>query len=670
MADRVSAPKAFVCEKVCVKLQVCLSIENTAHMQQRLTAARAVVCRELLHERRANGHWVGELSDSALATATAIAALALFGRANNSQRWHGQIERGLQWLAMNQNADGGWGDSPRSLSNVSTTALAWAAFGFLEGADERHRSAVNGAERWLSSHCGGDDLPRALIPAVVRRYGADFTFSAPILTMCALSGRLGEGAQPWQHVAQLPFELAALPRSWFGALRLRVVSYALPALIAIGQARHFHLPSSNPLLRALRNLTRARTLRILRQIQPSNGGFLEATPLTSFVAMSLAGCGQANHPVTVRAVEFLTSAQRMNGSWPIDTNLATWLTTLSITALSNARATSDESSERLLVSEVESALGQNALRDWLLKQQFFARHFYSDAEPGGWAWTDLPGGVPDADDTASALLALNALDLSDAHATDHVWTGLQWLMDLQNDDGGIPTFCRGWGKLPFDRSAPDLTANAIRAWLAWYHDAPVTLQNVLHKSLNRAFKYLAKNQRANGSWIPLWFGNQFAPEETNAIYGTARVLLALSDFAAFRERIPPLLGTLLEHGIEFLISTQHKDGSWSAAAGQPGSIEETALATEALAACHESCEFPRQWVKAPLQKASSWLIDKVESGEWKQASPIGLYFARLWYDEKLYPQIFAAAALNRVANLKLFATENPIAPAQRPESNL
>jgi hypothetical protein len=40
---------------------------------------------------------------------------------------------------------------------------------------------------------------------------------------------------------------------------------------------------------------------------------------------------------------------------------------------------------------------------------------------------------------------------------------VRWLLDLQNGDGGIPTFCRGWGALPFDRSAPDLTAHALRA---------------------------------------------------------------------------------------------------------------------------------------------------------------------------------------------------------------
>ena len=39
------------------------------------------------------------------------------------------------------------------------------------------------------------------------------------------------------------------------------------------------------------------------------------------------------------------------------------------------------------------------LRDWLLEQQYTERHPYTGADPGGWGWTDLPGSVPDADDT-------------------------------------------------------------------------------------------------------------------------------------------------------------------------------------------------------------------------------------------------------------------------------
>ena len=36
-------------------------------------------------------------------------------------------------------------------------------------------------------------------------------------------------------------------------------------------------------------------------------------------------------------------------------------------------------------------------------------HPLTGAEPGGWGWTDLSGAVPDADDTAAALLALAAV---------------------------------------------------------------------------------------------------------------------------------------------------------------------------------------------------------------------------------------------------------------------
>src|SRR5439155_484635 len=145
------------------------------------------------------------------------------------------------------------------------------------------------------------------------------------------------------------------------------VSYALPALIALGYARHQHRPSLNPVLRYLRNVISCLTLKKLIDLQPANGGFLEATPLTSFVVMSLAGSGQADHPVTRRGLEFLIRSVRADGSWPIDTNLATWITTLSIDALSRDPqfAWPEEDRERIC--------------DWLLAQRFTRIHPYTQA---------------------------------------------------------------------------------------------------------------------------------------------------------------------------------------------------------------------------------------------------------------------------------------------------
>lgn len=687
----------------------------------RLERALAKTRTALLAERGAHGHWEGELSSSALSTATAVAALELWQRhARELSAVRGQqsvIGSGLRWLAGHQNADGGWGDTVLSFSNISTTALCWAAFGAVPGADAKWPETVRRAEAWLAKEClvisnqclvqkpsaaatatdhsslitnHSSTQPNAqlqtpnpkletdsLIGAIIARYGKDRTFSVPILTMCALAGRLGEGKEAWQRVIQLPFELAALPQKFFAALRLPVVSYALPALIAIGQARHHHLPTRNPVLRLLRDRARARTLRVLERIQPPGGGFLEATPLTSFVTMSLAGSGHADHPVAQRGVEFLVKSMRADGSWPIDTNLTTWVTTLAVNALGPS------------IHEVMSAEERGRILEWLLAQQYRTVHPYTNAAPGGWAWTDLPGGVPDADDTAGALLALKTLSsrrgkeadpgtseaqdirLLTSAATVEVDTrvreaaiaGVKWLLDLQNRDGGIPTFCRGWTNLPFDRSGPDLTAHTLRAWLAWGQLASTRDARVIRNAVFHSTRFLASAQNADGSWSPLWFGNQTAEGEENRTYGTAQVVKALA--TAFKrwksvcvDVIPEELSLqvqLMNRGMKWLIHTQNPDGGWGSGTDTPSSIEETALAVEAFVSLGSSAHLSEYGVWEPAARGATWLLSRVEDGTWTQPAPIGFYFAKLWYYECLYPMIFTVAALEAVARLE--ATE-------------
>src|SRR5438046_3337723 len=95
--------------------------------------------------------------------------------------------------------------------------------------------------------------------------------------------------------------------------------------------------------------------------------------------------------------------------------------------------------------------------------------------------------------------------------------GLAWLQNLQNSDGGWPTFCRGWGRLPFDRSGPDLTAHALRAFAIWTDLLDVSDHRYSIKWLTKVIPsgicFLARTQRSDGSWLPLWFGNQHAPNE-------------------------------------------------------------------------------------------------------------------------------------------------------------
>ncbi|MBL7140845.1 MAG: squalene--hopene cyclase [Planctomycetes bacterium] len=728
-------------------------LENTLH------AARD----HLLAARTDAGHWEGHLSSSALSTATAAWALHVVERDRGPGPFSALIQPGLDWLTRHQNHDGGWGDTVLSASNLSTSLLAWSALAASDGRDA-HRRAVGRAEAYLARVAGGL-TPEHLADAVVAAYGRDRTFSAPILMMAAQAGRLGPGREAWRHVRALPFELAALPPSWWKRLRLPVVSYALPALVAVGQARFRQAPPRCPLCRLVRRAAVGPTLRRLETLQPAGGGFLEATPLTSFVAMALAAAGQAHGDVAGRCIDFLARSVRDDGSWPIDTNLATWVTTLAVGALESRSSRMRKHAETsgvpqdacgaIRTSPAASAAGSNGalsaddrrrIADWLLDQQHRGVHPYTQADPGGWAWTDLSGGVPDADDTAGAVLALARLAPDDDRAAvpSEAGTetrraasgriaaaaaeGVRWLLGLQNRDGGIPTFCRGWGNLPFDRSSPDLTAHAVAAWSAWRDRLPAPLADRARRATERALAYLARVQRSDGAWLPLWFGSEHVADQANPTYGTARVVAALADLsvlapsggavvrslsraqsrgnhrasrvqatcAAWQVRRPAArpseVAAMAERGVRWLLAAQDASGGWGGDAGAPPSVEETALATEALAAWGASCRaagiceqvrlssrgrepagtFERQRAPTAIERTrdltvaaretadeareaarrgAAYLVGRTRGGTAFEPAPIGFYFASLWYFERLYPVIFTVSALGRVRAL-------------------
>ncbi len=612
---------------------------------------------ECLNGQMRNGHWTGELSTSALSTATAVSALSLCRthnclaeevRASVDQA----IEVGCRWLAEHQHADGGFGDTDRSHSNIATSLLVRAAWE-LAGFNQRSIAQMEAAERYIDSIGKWD--------ALKRRYGKDKTFVVPILTNCALAGLAN-----WKQVPALPFEAAWLPQSWYRLARMPVVSYAVPALVAMGQAKYFFQPPLNPALRFLRRQAIEPTLRVLSKMQPDSGGYLEAVPLTSFVLMSLAAVDNGHLPVAQHCIRFVLDSRLEDGSWPIDTNLATWLTSSAVVALGRRSETPmkvvvESADAGAAACEQVPAITSRTVR-WLLGCQHRRRHPFTGAMPGGWGWTDLSGAVPDADDTPAALLALASLDLTEPQlmrlerqSFAAAGEGLRWLTELQNRDGGWPTFCRGWGKLPFDRSGTDLTAHALRAFHSWLprleqlrreHSATPST-NEIEAAMRRGRKYLARRQQPDGSWLPLWFGNQDQVAEENPTYGTAKVLLAYADLALVDE-------SPAKAGIEFLLKSQNCDGGWGGGpsvkykGGAPdatssSSIEETALALEALVQCGGVT-----MCTPTIIRGLEWLANTIERGNLDCSWPIGFYFAKLWYHERLYPAIFSLGALGAV----------------------
>ena len=569
-------------------------------------------------ERIAAGHWEGRLSSSALAGAIAVFALSRV----DSDKHRDMIALGLDWIASHVNDDGGWGDSPESPSNITATVLCWVA---LSLDAQKYGNAIDGAERWLIRAAGSVE-PTTIRHAILKRYGDDRTFAAPILTMCALSGRFGPEPEVWRMVPQLPFELSVLPHQLFGMLRMTVVSYALPALIAIGYVRHRKVPSRNPLLRLIRKLATPRALWIAERMQPENGGYEEATPLTGFVTMSLAAAGEERSLTVKRGVKFLVNSMRENGSWPIDTNLATWVTTLAVKAIPRDAVDADG-----LTPEQRAGI-----REWLLGQQHEKVHPLTYGAPGGWAWTDLIGAMPDADDTPGVLIALRRLGEIDDRAKAAAARGVRWLLDLRNRDGGTPTFAKGWGKLPFDRSCPDVTAHTMWALDEWYDDLPPDLQGEVRRNQSENLRYLKCSQHEDGYWFPLWFGNQWMHEQRGPVYGTARVVDYLHALTRSTCRETE---AMIAKGRQYLAAAQNYDGGWGGTL-EESSIEETALAVKAL--------LPGGPADV-VQRGLEWLAEHVETDGDLPAAPIGLYFAKLWYSERLYPVIFALDALEAAA---------------------
>ena len=553
----------------------------------------------LLSKRTQGGLWRGELSSSAISTAVAIFAL----RQIDANRYTETIQCGAEWLLHTMQADGSWGDSIESPSNMTAPLLTYAALFAMGQAPEATR-------HYLSERFGGV-TDEAIIKGVLTYYGKDLTFSVPILVMCASAGVIHD----WERIPPLPFELSVLPQRLFRFLQLPVVSYAIPALIAVGILRFQR--GKQGILSPLRRRFITPSLRVLERLQPVHGGFLEAAPLTAFVSMCLSCAGFRSHPVTQKAAQFLLNTVRPDGSWPIDTDLSGWVTSISIKVLADDLPIDDRRS-------LDRQLCANA---------FTYPHPFTGARPGGWGWSDLPGAVPDADDTSGALVALSTL--RKGVPCPEVVHGIEWLLALQNRDGGMPTFCKGWGKLPFDRSSPDISAHALLAFVSWQAVLPTELQARCQRSIQRLLGWMKQAQAADGSWSPLWFGDQDAPQEQSLVYGTATATEYLSASS------DPLAVLLATKGVRYLLAAQNSDGGWGGTKGAPSKVTLTAKALSALAS-YPDCD------PQAIERGFDWLYQRYTDGTWLQREPIGLYFARLWYSEELYSLTFVLQALKKL----------------------
>ena len=571
-------------------------------------AARVDSCIEsaanrLLSDQEQEGHWEGELASSPFATAVASIALHLLDGTLHANR----VSKALEWLVYHQNDDGGWGDTDISPSNLPTTIASLAALKFAGECSRMHQPCLNACK--YVDRFGG-------LAGVAKYYESDRTFAGPIGILCGLSG-----LADWDGVGGLPFEAVLLPSRIVGKIDLPFVSFSLPIIISIGLLQHIKSPSKRLLLKRLRELAVPRAIELLNRLQPSHGGYLESSVCTSLVVIGTVAAGKGNEVDVGKSTGFLVAGQRADGSWPIVTNLSIWNTTLAMRALSEAGL------------DLSGAALRGAAQ-WLILQFRENTDVFTGRNACGWTWTHLDSGMIDADDTSNAILALARLGMSPSEK--YVRKSVQWLRSLQNPNGGWPTFNRGRGSLVFNKSCIDITCSVVEALLV--AGLPANSPEIA-----RAISYVRRMQKKDGSWEPLWFGNEFSGLKSNPFYGAFKALNLLSAMGNSRSSSRKALA--------WILGNKNRDGGWGVGANGRSSPEETAFALMGLLSQEKMSNGGNQ-IGTAVTEGIEWLTEHQHpDGLWNR-TPVGIYCESMWYHERTYSVAFPLLALARFKRMQ------------------
>jgi squalene-hopene/tetraprenyl-beta-curcumene cyclase len=288
--------------------------------------------------------------------------------------------------------------------------------------------------------------------------------------------------------------------------------------------------------------------------------------------------------------------------------------------------------------------------DWMLSTQVLGPGDWQcknkDAEPGGWAFEFRNDFFPDVDDTAFVLMALQRVKHPDPDRMETaVRLGIQWLLSMQNKDGGWGAFDRDndrqlFCNIPFadhnamiDPSTADVTARVVECLgrFGWPAEHPV---------IQRAVKFLLKDQCEDGSWFGRW--------GVNYVYGTSGALRAL-------ETVSLTAKEFCQRAVTWLRAVQKADGSfgeslWSytdpTTKGRGNSTaSQTAWGLIGLLAGAQADD-------PAIQKAVAYLVHQQnEDGSWSEADFTGTGFPGVFYLKyHLYRNSFPLYALARFRN--------------------
>lgn len=294
---------------------------------------------------------------------------------------------------------------------------------------------------------------------------------------------------------------------------------------------------------------------------------------------------------------------------------------------------------------------ENAVR-WLFERQVLVPGDWADRapalDPGGWAFQFENDFYPDVDDTTKVLIALFRTGiLRDGEKRDRIARAVNWVLGMQNSDGGWGAFdienrYLYLNDIPFadhgallDPSTADVTGRCVEmlSLLGFRSDFP---------PIARALEFLRREQEATGAWYGRW--------GVNHLYGTWSVLMAL------RQAGEDPSQAYIRKAVDWLASRQNPGGGWgescdtykiaSAAGTGTSTPSQTAWALLGLLAAGEG--------DSPMVRSGIryLLASRNGQGGWDEAPYTGTGFPKVFYlryhGYRLYFPLWALAAYRRI----------------------
>ncbi|SFI83918.1 squalene--hopene cyclase [Thermoflavimicrobium dichotomicum] len=357
---------------------------------------------------------------------------------------------------------------------------------------------------------------------------------------------------------------------------------------------------------------------MLDRIEP-DGTLYSYLTSTFLMVFALASLGLSDHSVIKQAMKGLECL-----AYPVsegihlqETTSTIWDTSLILHALQEAGVSSRHPAIcrglHYLLKHQHKNLG-----DWVLQNP--------GVLPGGWGFSHSNTINPDVDDTSACLRAIAPTVRKGKHSVEWL-KGVNWLVSMQNRDGGWPAFEKNTNKiwlylLPYsdaktvvgDPSTADMTGRTLEFFgsqLGWTIHDPVVIRGIY---------WLLRNQQTDGSWFGRW--------GISYIYGT---WAALTGMAAVQF---PNYHPAVQKAIKWLYSIQNPDGGWGESCRsqvechyiplQASTLSQTAWALDALIACHDQ-------PTPQMRKGMMCLLRLLEKESWVHAYPTGAGLAGQFY---------------------------------------